>query len=226
MSKKKILLVDDNPANLTACKKILKDLYEVFPAPSAEKLFEILKHVIPDLILLDVEMPVMNGYDTIRMLRKNSEYKDIPVIFLSAMDDAQSEIEGLELGAVDYIHKPFVSSLLIRRIETHIAVVEGKKELLALNKSLEEFLKPTTDGTVLRNKTGEEAFKMLLNKSEILVRMGHEIRTPLNTIIDMIKTALKMDDVDKIRHCLGRADIETRLIQEILDEILDISKIE
>ena len=226
MSKKKILLVDDNPASLTACKKSLKDLYEVFPAPSAEKMFDILEHVVPDLILLDVEMPVMNGYETMRTLRGRDEYRDIPVIFLSAMDDAKSEIEGLELGAVDYIHKPFVSSLLIRRIETHIAVVEGKKELLSLNKSLNELLAPAANGIKARMGAGDEAVKMLLSKGEILSRMGHEIRAPLNMIIDMIKTAIKTDDIDKIRRCLGRADIESRLILEILDETLDISKIE
>ena len=140
MSRKKIILVDDNTANLTACKKALKDLYDVFPAPSAEKMFDILEHVIPDLILLDVEMPVMNGYEAIRILKANNAHKDIPVIFLSAMDDAESEMEGLDLGAVDYIHKPFVSALLTKRIETHIAVIDSKKELLALNKSIEELL--------------------------------------------------------------------------------------
>ena len=226
MSKKKILLVDDNPANLTACKKTLKDLYEVFPAPSAEKMFDILEHVIPDLILLDVEMPVMNGYETMRMLRRCENYRDIPVIFLSAMDDAQSEIDGLELGAVDYIHKPFVSSLLIRRIETHITVVEGKKDLLSLNKSLKELLKPTVDGAKPQMGAGDEAVKMLLSKDEILSRMCHEIRAPLNVIIDMIKTAIKTDDIYKVKRCLSRADIESRLILEILDKTLDTSKIE
>jgi DNA-binding response OmpR family regulator len=62
------------------------------------------------------------------------------------MDDAESEIEGLELGAVDYIHKPFISALLIKRVEAHIAVIEGRKEMMALNKSIEELLAPKTAG--------------------------------------------------------------------------------
>ena len=224
MPRKKILLVDDNPAQLTACKKSLKDLYEVFPAPSAEKMFDILKHVIPDLILLDVEMPVMNGYEAMRMLKKFNEYKDIPVIFLSAMDDAQSEIEGLELGAVDYIHKPFVSALLVRRLETHMSIVDGRKELLSLNKSIEELLSPIAGDTKPQMDVDDEALhQVLLSKGEILSRMGHEIRAPLNTIIDMIKTAIKTDDIEKIRDCLRTADTESRLILEILDEILDVS---
>ena len=115
-SKKKIIVVDDNAANLTACKKTLKDLYEVYPALSADKMFEILTHIIPDIILLDVEMPVVNGHEALRMLKENEAYKNIPVIFLSAMEDDESETEGLKLGAVDYIRKPIVSSLLIERI--------------------------------------------------------------------------------------------------------------
>ena len=229
MARKKIILVDDSPANLTACKKALKDAFDVFPVPSAEKMFDLLKHVAPDLILLDVEMPVMNGYDAMRMLKRYDDYKDIPVIFLSAMDDAQSEIEGLELGAVDYIHKPFVSSLLIRRIETHMAVIDGRKELLALNKSIEGLLAQETlaqekHETQLQVETEEEAIKELLTKGEFLSRMGHEIRAPLNAIIDIIETAIKSDDIKKIKQHLADADAESRLILEIVDDVLDIPR--
>jgi len=222
MSKKKILVVDDNPANLTACKKTLKDVYDVFPAPSSEKMFDILKHVIPDLILLDVEMPGTNGYEAMRNLKRYDDYKDIPVIFLSAMDDAQSEIEGLSLGAVDYIHKPFVSALLIRRIQTHISVIEGRKKLLSLNKFINELLTPKANEDKPKVEAEEEALKMLLTKSEILSRMGHEMRAPLNTVIDMIETAIKTDDVELIKHSLGKADAEARLMLEILNDTLDI----
>ena len=107
---------------MNVCKKALKGLYETYLVLSAEKMFEILSGTIPDLILLDVEMPGIHGYDAIKMLKSNELYKDIPVIFLSAMDDAQSEMTGLELGAVDYIHKPFVNSLLLKRIETHLTL--------------------------------------------------------------------------------------------------------
>ena len=211
--KKKIIIVDDNPANLTACKKSMKDLYDVFPAPSAEKMFEIMTHIIPDLILLDVEMPVMNGYEAMKLLKGDEKYKEIPVIFLSAMDDAESEMEGLDLGAVDYIHKPFVSALLIKRIETHIAVIDGKKELMKLNKSIDRLLKGDIEG---------ETIKAVLTKEDFFIKMGHEIRSPLNTIIDMLEISIKSSDMNEIKHCLGKADVETRLILEIIDDIIDI----
>jgi DNA-binding response OmpR family regulator len=222
MSRKKIIVVDDNPSNLNACKKALKDLYDVYPAPSAEKMFDILTHIMPDLILLDVEMPGIHGYEAIRMLKNNDAYKAIPVIFLSAMDDAQSEMEGLDLGAVDYIHKPFFSNLLIRRIETHIALIDGKKEMLELNKSIEELLSPGTDGFELKIATDEKVIAALMRKARFLSRMGHEMRAPLNSIIEMIGLSIKSDDISDIKNYLGKADIESRLMLEILDDVIDI----
>jgi len=139
---KKIIVVDDNNANLTACKKILKPYYEVYPAPSALKLFDLLEHVMPDLILLDVDMPDMNGYEVAGRMKKNDAFRGIPIIFLSGRVDPASEIFGLNMGALDYIHKPFVSELLLKRIETHLSLIDFKKLLEEQNKSLEQLCTP------------------------------------------------------------------------------------
>jgi len=119
--RKKIIAVDDNSQNLSAIKNTLKDIYMVYPTPSAPDMFELLEHVQPDLILLDVEMPEMNGYEAIKKLKSDDKYRDIPVIFLTGMSDAESEKEGLHLGAVDYIHKPFETPVLLERIKTHLS---------------------------------------------------------------------------------------------------------
>jgi len=119
--RKKIIAVDDNPQNLSAIKNTLKDLYTVYPTPSAVDMFELLEHVRPDLILLDVEMPEMNGYEAIKKLKGDDKYREIPVIFLTGMSDAQSEKEGLNLGAADFIHKPFETVILLERLKTHIS---------------------------------------------------------------------------------------------------------
>jgi DNA-binding response OmpR family regulator len=219
---KKIIVVDDQAANLNICKKTLKDSYEVFLVTSAEQMFKILTHTIPDLILLDVEMPVTNGYETMRILKSNDAHKHIPVIFLSAMDDAQSEMEGLDLGAIDYIHKPFVSALLLKRIETHISIIDGKKELLTLNNSIEKLLAPGSNGEKPDIEAEEEALRELLLKGKLLTKMGHELRAPLNTITEMLETAIKSENIREIKHCLGIADIESRLMLEIIDNTLDI----
>jgi putative two-component system response regulator len=118
--RKKIVVVDDNPENLQLLRNTLKESYMVFPNPSAQDMFELLEHVRPDLILLDVEMPGMNGYEAIKKLKSDDKYQTIPVIFLTSMTDEKSEKEGLQLGAVDYIHKPFVTPVLLERIKKHL----------------------------------------------------------------------------------------------------------
>jgi diguanylate cyclase (GGDEF)-like protein len=124
---KKIIAVDDNLENLTVLKDTLKDIYEVYTSPSALKMFDLLEHFQPDLILLDVEMPVMNGYEAIKKLKSDERYRQIPVIFLTVRDDVQSEMEGLKLGAIDYIRKPFATTILIQRIKTHLSLVDYQK---------------------------------------------------------------------------------------------------
>ncbi|MDR0497964.1 MAG: response regulator [Treponema sp.] len=105
--KKLIFLVDDNPANLRIGKNVLSEKYTVATAPSAAKLFKLLESNHPVLILLDVDMPDLDGYKTIEILKSKSETKDIPVIFLTGMADSQTEEKGRTLGAVDYMTKPF-----------------------------------------------------------------------------------------------------------------------
>jgi class 3 adenylate cyclase/FixJ family two-component response regulator len=135
----KIILVDDNPANLRAGKNVLAEKYEVFTAPSAEKMFGLLEEVTPALILLDIEMPEMNGYGAIKLLKGKSETRDIPVIFLTGKTDSDNELEGLSLGAIDYITKPFVPTLLLKRIEVHLLVESQKKILEAQQRELQNF---------------------------------------------------------------------------------------
>jgi len=196
--RKKIIAVDDNIENLTAIKNTLKDLYEVYPSPSAAKMFSLLERLRPDLILLDVEMPDMNGYEAAKKLKEDDKFREIPIIFLTSMDDAQSEIKGLSIGAVDYIRKPFVGPLILRRIETHLSLIDHQLEVQKASQA----------------------------KGEFLSHMSHEIRSPLNAIIGMINIATHTDDIQKIKHCLDKADSASRLLMGLINDILDMSKIE
>jgi DNA-binding response OmpR family regulator len=116
----KIFLVDDNPVNLRAGKNVLSDEYEVFTAPSAVKMFELLQEIKPSLILLDIEMPQMDGYEALKLLKSRPETAAIPVIFLTGKTDEENEKKGLALGAADYIKKPFDPDELRSRIGAHI----------------------------------------------------------------------------------------------------------
>jgi putative two-component system response regulator len=118
--RKKIFIVDDNPEILNSVKSILKDTYMVYPNPSAQDMFELLEHVKPDLILLDVEMPGMNGYEAIKKLKNNDKYREIPVIFLTSISGEETQMVGFLLSAADYIQKPFVTPVLLERIQKHI----------------------------------------------------------------------------------------------------------
>jgi len=141
---KKVVLVDDDYSNLINGKNVLKKEYEVLTVPSGEKLFDLLKQITPDIILLDVEMPNMDGYAVLRELKKNPASTDIPVIFLTARRDVGSELEGLSLGAIDYISKPFSPPLLLRRVENHLVSESQKKQLREYGNNLAQMVEEQT----------------------------------------------------------------------------------
>jgi len=143
--RKTIILVDDNISNLTIGKNVLRDKYNVFTVSSGEKLFKMLEKITPNFIMLDIEMPEMDGYTVIRQLKKNPQTASIPVIFLTARNDSNSELEGLSLGAVDYISKPFSPPLLLKRIELHSLIESQKRELQDYNDNLQEMVEKKTE---------------------------------------------------------------------------------
>ncbi|MDR2179687.1 MAG: response regulator [Synergistaceae bacterium] len=133
----KIILVDDNTTNLALGEKILNSFYEVRAVPSAEKLFECLEHGTPDLILLDLEMPEIDGCQAIKYLKNAAAFSDIPVIFLTAEDTEDVELEWFNMGAIDCVSKPFSPSALRKCIETHLLLASQKKELRTRNEKLQ-----------------------------------------------------------------------------------------
>ena len=136
--RKKIMLVDDDQSILQTGRSMLKENYDVFPLPSADKLFEALKKVTPDLILLDVKMPGIGGFEAMTLLKADENYSMIPVIFLTATNDRESVLKGISLGAVDFLLKPFSADDLLFRIEKHLNPEEkAKRSVLILDDSPE-----------------------------------------------------------------------------------------
>ncbi|MCL2018810.1 MAG: response regulator [Oscillospiraceae bacterium] len=128
---KLVFVVDDNDSNLTMAASVLETEYRVLTMPSAEKMFSLLKKKRPDLILLDVEMPEMSGFEAMKLLKANEAYADIPVIFLTGLTDSVNEAHGIELGAVDFITKPFSIPVLMKRIKNHLDIDELIRERTA-----------------------------------------------------------------------------------------------
>jgi phosphoserine phosphatase RsbU/P len=140
--KKMILVVDDAPVNLQVVSAILKDDFKVRIATSGAKALDLVKtEPHPDLILLDVTMPEMDGYEVCGILKATPEVRDIPVIFLTGKTETEDETKGFEVGAVDYIHKPFSPAVVKARVHTHLVLREAReqlaRQLLDINNELE-----------------------------------------------------------------------------------------
>ena len=134
--RKTIFVVDDNDTNLSKAEESLEDIYDVMTIPSGARLFAILKKLKPNLILLDINMPEMDGFEVLGELKKNKEYKDIPVIFLTGVNEQDVEARGFESGVVDFITKPFSTPVLLNRVKLHIDVnliIREHTEKLARN---------------------------------------------------------------------------------------------
>jgi PleD family two-component response regulator len=136
INKRKIFLVDDVNYYLVSIKERLKKKYEIFTIQTSETLFELLENVIPEIILLDIAMPDINGFDILEKLKEEKLYADIPVIFLTATKDTDSMIKAMKMGAVDFMLKPFTDEELIEAVEFQLvpqAKMKNKPIILAID---------------------------------------------------------------------------------------------
>jgi serine phosphatase RsbU (regulator of sigma subunit) len=133
----RILIVDDTPANIQILAGILKEKgYQLSVATNGQQAIDVLDRVRPDLILLDVLMPVLDGYETCRRLKASPAWRDIPVIFLTSKSETTDIVAGFEAGAVDYVAKPFNPHELLARIHTHLTVDQLRRSLAEKNEQL------------------------------------------------------------------------------------------
>lgn len=138
MKNTKILIVDDEPMSVKILSHLLETEYTTLMAHDGREALEILSRVTPDLIILDVVMPEMDGYEVFRALRKIPGLEDVPVLFISVMNETECEHQGLEMGAGDYIIKPFNPSLVRLRVKNHLAFHQERKLLAQRTVELEQ----------------------------------------------------------------------------------------
>jgi len=130
MMQVKLLIVDDQIENLKLLVDIFTEVgYEILAARNGDEAVEIAKEELPDLILLDVNMPTLNGYEVCEILKDNAKTEEISIIFLSAQNSAVDEIHGLKLGAVDFITKPFVVDVVKQRVAIHLELIGLRRKL-------------------------------------------------------------------------------------------------
>jgi two-component system sensor histidine kinase/response regulator len=220
-----IIVVDDNPANLRLLEDMLLQRgYKVRSFPLGRLALTAAVKDPPDLFLLDINMPEMNGYEVCERLKSTDELSDIPVIFLSALNETQDKVKAFKSGAVDYISKPFEFEEVHARVKTHLKLHELQRILRLQNDTLEE-------AVAVRTRELGEAMKRLAvldrSKSDFLNLISHEFRTPLNGILGvgelMFMESLSEEEKNDLRelfeHSRGR-------LLSILDDALLLTQID
>lgn len=161
-SKKNILIVDDIPANLKVLSKILiQKGYEIQTVNSGQMALEAVQNMLPDIILLDIKMPEIDGYEVCRQLKAEQKTCEIPIIFLSASDDAIDKVQAFEVGGSDYISKPFQLEEILVRIKNQLDLQSAKAEIYQLNAELEQKIQQRTNHLVKKINELEQARKLL-----------------------------------------------------------------
>lgn len=131
--KSRILIVDDTPANIQALTAILKEQnYQISVATNGRQALQVIQKIRPDLVLMDIMMPEMDGYEACRQIKASPLWRDLPIIFLSAKTETEDIVRGFELGAVDYVSKPFNAHELLARVRTHLTIDRLNKENMRL----------------------------------------------------------------------------------------------
>ena len=201
-----VLVVDDDAANLRMASHILsEEKMRVSCLKSGEQAIQFLQENRPDLILLDIQMPGMDGLETMAVIKGNQDTTDIPVIFLTANDDSNMEVRGLEAGAMDFIKKPFVPEILMIRVKHTL-------DLVRLNVEYEN----ARNEAIMANEA----------KSLFLSNMSHEIRTPINAVLGMNEMILRECTDKQILTYAENIRGSGKTLLFLINDILDMSKIE
>lgn len=157
-----VLIVDDNPNNIKIIALILRSLkYKIVIATNGEQAIELVDQIQPDIVLLDVMMPKLDGFETCKLIKSNETYKNLPIIFITALSDTESLVKGFKVGGVDFITKPFNKDELISRVNTHLELKRTRDEL---------------------QKTTEHLAELNVLKDKMFSVIGHDLRSPLSSV--------------------------------------------
>ncbi|MBA4322252.1 MAG: hypothetical protein C0408_05480 [Odoribacter sp.] len=225
-----ILIVDDNTQNLQVAGKLLQENnFEIEFATNGIAALEWLKSRQFDIVLLDINMPEMNGFEVCSKIRSDPSLNNMPVIFLSAASERESILKGFDLGAQDYVTKPFDSRELLARVKTHLALKKSLENLSELNSLLDEKVKERTQQLKEANEKLEILNLKLIDvdksKAEFLSLISHEIRTPLNGIIgpmELLKGPVSAGELNELVEIL---DISVRRLEKFATDALLITRL-
>lgn len=207
-----ILIVDDIPTNLEVLMQFLEGAgYEVLVATDGESAIEQVEYAPPDVILLDVMMPGIDGFETCRRLKANPVSSDIPVIFMTALSDTVDKVRGFELGAEDYITKPLHQEEVVARVTAHLTLHRQKQEIQALRQQERLYYE-----------------RLVKIKDNILSTASHDLKNPLTSIlitVDMIRHYLPRDP-DIVYKKLDTLQQEADRMYNLIVQLLDLARLE
>lgn len=216
--KNSILIVDDERTNIKTLTAILSPEYNIYASGDGLDVIEIVDKLAPDVILLDVIMPEMDGYEVIAALKASEITRNIPVIFVTGLDSIDAEKKGLALGAADYIAKPFNPEIVKLRVHNQIKIIERFR--------LEQDLNVVTQ---LKNDliiAKDHAEHLSRAKSEFLSRMSHEMRTPMNAIIGMLQIIEMHGMPGIIKEFIDEIKTASHTLLHMIDDVLDLTGLE
>ncbi len=218
-----ILIVDDNPANLDLLSGLLAGRnFLVRAAMNGKRALATARSFVPDLIMLDINMPEMNGYEVCQRLKADPQTQGIPVIFISALDEPMDKVKAFSAGGADYVTKPFQFAEVLARIEHQLRIAHLQLE----NESKTREIARKSEDAERAWQRAEEADRL---KSRFLASMTHELRTPLNAVIgysEMVEEELREEGLTRLVPDLVRIQTAGKHLLALINDILDMSKIE
>ena len=218
-----ILIVDDNPKNLQVLGSTLLDIgYKIEVAMDGTEALEWLKDKAFDMVLLDVMMPGMDGFEVCTKIRENEKLDNLPVLFLTAKTDKESLVAGFKMGAQDYITKPFDKDELLARVKTHLELKQSKELILETNKWLEEKVAERT-----RELSEANAELRVLDdaKTDFLNIISHEIRTPLNGIMGFLNLLKGRVESEELKTFINMLDLSATRLEKFATTALHITNL-
>ena len=219
-----VLVVDDVPSNTLILARALSSDYRVETAINGPAALEIARRSPnPDLILLDVSMPGMDGYEVLRQLKADPLTERIPVIFVTARTEECDEQYGLQLGAVDYISKPYAIAITRARVRNQLLIKIRENELRLANERLESRVLERTQALIIARDAAEAANKA---KGEFLTNMSHELRTPLTAILGMAHLVARGGLAEPARRQVQKIEMAGKHLLELVSNILEMARIE
>lgn len=224
-----ILAVDDNRENLQLMEFLFRPFKNIHleVALSGIEALEKLKKFNYDLILLDIEMPVVDGYETAQRIKEDSSLSRIPIVFITGEYNAQQFIEkGFALGAVDYLNKPIDNNQLLNRVNLYLQLSVKEKELKLHTEHLEKLVDQRTKDLKLAIEATENANRF---KNEFYSNMSHELRTPLHAILTLSKrgsSQLDLNDSDKVKFYFKQIRDSGERMLDLVNNLLDLNKYE